>query len=141
MKRLHYLQHVPFEDIGTIRTWAETAGMSIRGTRLFRNEHLPSVEELDWLIIMGGPMNVGEEASISLAAGREKTHPPGRRAPQDVLGICLGAQLIADVLGARVRPNAHREIGWFPVRKTDAAEQAIVSSRLTRRSSGTSLAW
>jgi len=128
MKRLHYLQHVPFEDIGTIRAWAEAAGMSIRETRLFHNEHLPSVEELDWLIIMGGPMNVSEEALYPWLREEKRLIRQAIEQHKTVLGICLGAQLIADVMGARVHPNAYREIGWFPVRKTDAAERATVST-------------
>lgn len=130
MKRLHYLQHVPFEDIGTIQTWAEAAGMQIRGTRLFRHERLPSVKELDWLIIMGGPMNVGEESLYPWLREEKRLIRQAVEHHKVVLGICLGAQLIADVLGARVRPNAHREIGWFPVHRSPAAKQAAVSAAI-----------
>ena len=128
MKRLHYLQHVPFEDIGTIGAWAEAAGMTICGTRLFDNEPLPSAEELDWLIIMGGPMNVAEEESYPWLRDEKRLIRQAIEQRKTVLGICLGAQLIADALGACVRPNAYREIGWFPVRKTDEADRATVST-------------
>ena len=62
MKRLHYCQHVPFEGLGSIATWAEAAGFQISGTRFYRNDPLPIVDELEWLVIMGGPMNIYEEA-------------------------------------------------------------------------------
>lgn len=130
MKRLHYLQHVPFEDIGTIQTWAETAGMQIRGTRLFRNERLPPVKELDWLIIMGGPMNVSEETTYPWLREEKRFIRQAVEHHKVVLGICLGAQLIADVLGARVRPNGQREIGWFPVHSLPAAKQSAVSAAI-----------
>ena len=130
MKRLHYLQHVPFEDIGTIRSWAEAAGMTIRGTRHFHNEDLPSVEELDWLIIMGGPMNVAEEVLYPWLQEEKRLIRQAIAQRKTVLGICLGAQLIADAMGACVRRNAYREIGWFPVRKTDEAGRATISAAL-----------
>ena len=128
MKRLHYLQHVPFEDIGTIRGWAETAEMRIRGTRLYHAEKLPSVEEFDWLVIMGGPMNVHEEALYPWLTAEKRLV---RRAVENrkiVLGICLGAQLIADVLGAGVQSNSYREIGWFPIYKSPESDQAAISA-------------
>ena len=63
MKRLHYCQHVPFEGLGSIVTWAEAAGFQISGTRFYRNDPLPDVDDLEWLVIMGGPMNIYEEAA------------------------------------------------------------------------------
>ena len=128
MRRLHYLQHVPFEDIGTIRTWAEAAGMTISGTRLFNNESLPPVEDLDWLVIMGGPMNVHQEGLFPWLRDEKRYILKAVELRKTVLGICLGAQLIADVMGARVRPNSYREIGWFPVHMAQEATQASVSA-------------
>jgi GMP synthase (glutamine-hydrolysing) len=130
MRRLHYLQHVPFENIGTIRSWAETAGMQINGTRLYNREHLPSIGEFDWLIIMGGPMSVSEEPLYPWLRKEKNLIRQAIEHRKVVLGICLGAQLIADVLGARVHPNAHREIGWFPVHKTGATRQSTVSDAI-----------
>lgn len=56
--RLHYLQHVPFEGLGHIRTWAASKGCSVTCTRLHANDPLPPLMEVDLLVIMGGPMNV-----------------------------------------------------------------------------------
>ena len=123
---IHYLQHVPFEGLGSIANWVGQAGHNLTGSRLYAGEALPDPAALDWLIVMGGPMGVHDERHhpwltrekqlIEQAIGQEKT----------VLGICLGAQLIADVLGARVYANEHREIGWFPVRRTsEAADCAL----------------
>ena len=128
MKRLHYLQHVPFENIGSIRPWAEASGMQIHGSRLFNRERLPSVEDFDWLIIMGGPMSAGDELNYPWLRDEKILIHKAIEQDKVVIGICLGAQLIADVLDARVRPNDHREIGWFPIRKTPAAEQSRIAT-------------
>jgi GMP synthase-like glutamine amidotransferase len=56
--RLHYLQHVPFEGLGHIRNWAASKGHGVTCTRLHANDPLPSLMEVDMLVVMGGPMNV-----------------------------------------------------------------------------------
>lgn len=129
LPRLHYLQHVDFEGPGCIHTWAQDAGCRISGSRLHRNDRLPSLQDFDWLIVMGGPMNIYEEIQHPWLT-REKAFI-GRAIEKQkvVLGICLGAQLIADVLGARVSGNPHREIGWYPVyRTTPVDRQSPVSA-------------
>ena len=113
--RLHYLQHVPYEGLARIQEWADKAGHTVTATKLFARERLPGVETFDVLAVMGGPMGAnddhrypwmkGEKLFIELAIQRQKR----------VLGVCLGAQLIAQVLGAKVYPNTHKEIGWFPI--------------------------
>lgn len=115
MARVQVLQHVAFEDPGAITPWLQQRSHQIRTTHLYRGDLLPAVSDIDWLIIMGGPMGVHDEAELPWL-GAEKTFI---RACIDngktVLGICLGAQLIANVMGAEVRRNAETEIGWFPV--------------------------
>jgi GMP synthase (glutamine-hydrolysing) len=130
MRRLHYLQHVPFENIGSIRQWAESLGMQIRGTRLYKRELLPTVEDFDWLIIMGGPMGTSDELLYPWLSEEKKFILHAIEQHKVVLGICLGAQLIAGVLGARVRQNDHREIGWFPIHKTTEADRSCISTAI-----------
>lgn len=130
MKRLHYLQHVPFEDLGCIRPWAEAAGLQVRGTRFFRHEALPTVDQLDWLVIMGGPMNVYQEKTHPWLREEKRFIRQALETGKIVIGICLGAQLIAAVSGVRVHANGQREIGWFPVYKTSEAEKAAVAEAL-----------
>jgi len=115
--RIHYLQHVPFEDLANIWIWANEKGHSMTSTRLYLDEKLPSINSFDWLIVMGGPMNIYEEEKYPWLA-REK-HFIGEtiKSGKFVLGICLGAQLVADVLGGKVRKNNHKEIGWLKVEK------------------------
>lgn len=119
--RLHYLQHVPFEDPAGIFHWAAARGVPMAGTRLYVNPSLPAVADFDVLLIMGGPMNVYEEDRYAWLGPEKRFVAEAVAAGRIVVGICLGAQLIADVLGARVRPNLWREIGWLPVRRSESA--------------------
>ncbi len=117
--RLHYLQHVWFEDLGAIRDWAQEKEFTITRTAFFENESLPKVEEIDWLIIMGGPMNIYEEDKYLWLKEEKEFIKKAINKNKIIIGICLGAQLIADVLGAKIFKNLHKEIGWFPVQKSN----------------------
>ena len=113
--KLHYLQHVPFEGLGSIASWAKARRAQISRTRLFADEALPSADEIDLLVVMGGPMGVYDEHDYPWLVREKKFLKQAIDTGTRVLGVCLGAQLIAEVLGARVYPNDHKEIGWFPI--------------------------
>ncbi len=116
------LQHVPFEDIGSIRSWMETRQGEISYTRFFKNEPLPELKGLDLIIVLGGPMSVhDEDVHPWIRPEKQFIHDAVQRGVP-VLGICLGAQLIANSMGARVYRNAHKEIGWFEVTGTSFGE-------------------
>ena len=59
--RIHYLQHVPFEGLGNIENWASSKGHQVSDIQLYNNDPLPDLESFDWLIVMGGPMNIYQE--------------------------------------------------------------------------------
>lgn len=123
--RAHYLQHVPFEGLGSIELWLQNAGYEISSTQFFNSEILPEIEEIDFLIVMGGPMSVNDMLEHHWLA-KEKDYIRGTiEVGKPVLGICLGAQLIADSMGGKVFPNAVKEIGWFPVDRVEN-ENALV---------------
>jgi GMP synthase-like glutamine amidotransferase len=128
--RLHYLQHVPFEDPANILVWAKGRGLSISGTRLFSGESLPRMDEFDWLVIMGGPMNIYEEDLYPWLAYEKEFIAGAIRERKVVWGICLGAQLIADLLGGKVYGNHHKEIGWHPVQLSLEARDSLLFGRL-----------
>ena len=119
--RIHVLQHVPFEDAANIGVWACERGLSLTRTRLYLDEPLPGIQQIDWLVIMGGPMNVYEHERFPWLVTEKQYISRAIETRRFVLGICLGAQLIADCLGGRVTANAHREIGWFDVSLTPEA--------------------
>jgi GMP synthase-like glutamine amidotransferase len=124
--RLHALQHVPFEDLAAIGSWAQARGWTVSTTHLYAGEPLPSPEELDWLVVMGGPMNIYEEERYPWLAAEKRFIAQAVAAGKTLLGVCLGAQLIADALGAAVVRGPHPEIGWFPVIKDPAADRTKV---------------
>ncbi|TRW89603.1 type 1 glutamine amidotransferase [Candidatus Methylobacter oryzae] len=113
--RVHVLQHVAFEGLGSIDAWLAGRQAMVTYTRFFESASLPLLDEVDFIIALGGPMSVNDEDEfpwlideklfIAEAIGKNKT----------ILGICLGCQLIAGAVGSRVYPNTEKEIGWFPV--------------------------
>ncbi len=115
--KIHYLQHVPFEGLGSMDLHLRAAGHELTGTHLYLDSKLPKAADIDWLIVMGGPMGVHDEALYPWLKTEKKFIRDFIATGKRVLGICLGAQLLADVLGARVYRNAQREIGWFPVQR------------------------
>lgn len=123
--KLHYLQHVEFEGLANIEPWARSKGFDITGTGLHRMEKLPDPDSFDWLVVMGGPMNIYEEKEYPWLVSEKKFILDAIRKNKIVLGICLGAQLLADVLGGKVSRNRHKEIGWFPVKMLPGAQSSV----------------
>ncbi len=123
MYRLHYLQHISFEGPGYIETWAKRNGCAVTGTKIYEHQPLPGIEAFDCLVVMGGPMGVYDESLYPWLKSEKKLIKLAIEAHKFVIGICLGAQLIAEILGAKVFPAQEREIGWFPVSLTAAALQ------------------
>ena len=120
--KIHWLQHAEHEDLGSIAPWLALHGHTAAATRLQRGEALPGAHDYDWLIVLGGPMNVDEHEAFPWLAAEKTFIAEAIAAGKTVLGICLGAQLIARALGAKVTRNAHSEVGWHPVRLSRAGE-------------------
>jgi GMP synthase-like glutamine amidotransferase len=112
---IHVLQHVEFEDIGTIREWIEKKPHTLSYTRLFDHDAMPALSTVDALVIMGGPMSANDANEYVWLADELGFIKEAIDAGKKVLGICLGAQLIAKTLGANVYKSSQKEIGWFPV--------------------------
>ncbi|QIK37944.1 type 1 glutamine amidotransferase [Caldichromatium japonicum] len=115
------LQHVPFEGPGVIADWSRQRGHRLIPVNLFAQKELPAPTELDVLVVMGGPMGVDDESAYSWLKAEKRLIADCIHAGKQVIGVCLGAQLIAQVLGARVYRHRHAEIGWFPIGLTDRA--------------------
>ncbi len=113
--KVHALYHVEFEGLGSIKDWIQKNNLPLSETHLYNGEKLPPVNEFDILIIMGGPMNIYEEDKYSWLK-KEKTFIKNAiESNKKVIGICLGAQLIAEVLQSKIYRNKYKEIGWFPI--------------------------
>jgi len=113
--RAHYLQHVPFEELGSIETWLNNKGYEISSTRFFKNHDLPDPHKINFLIVLGGPMSVNDDKEYPWMTAEKKFIRDVIELQIPILGICLGAQLIASALGSNVYSNPKKEIGWFPV--------------------------
>ncbi len=106
---------MPFEDAANIGAWAEQHGCTVTSTQLYTGAPLPQIEEIDALAVMGGPMNVYQHRDHPWLLQEKRFLEQAIRAGIPTIGVCLGAQLVADVLGAKVVQNPHIEIGWFEV--------------------------
>ncbi len=117
MRRLnvHVLQHVPFESPGFIEEWVHNRGHFMSLTRFFESHQLPDVREVDMLIILGGNMSVYDDMAYPWMKREKLLIEEALEVGCWVVGICLGAQLIAQILGAKVYTGSEKEIGWFPV--------------------------
>ena len=118
--RIHYLQHVVYEDLGCIELWALTKGYQLTSTKFFEEYIIPDHTSYDWLIILGGPMGVYEQEKYSWLTLEKEFIKQAIEQNKTVIGICLGSQLIASALEANVYPNKEKEIGWFPITISDA---------------------
>lgn len=123
--RFHCLQHVAFETPGIIANWILEQRHELSITGFFQNDPLPTVDQFDALVIMGGPMSIHDEKDFPWLKKEKELIARAIRQEKKILGICLGAQLIAGVAGARVYPNPEKEIGFLPVGWTAAARQLL----------------
>jgi GMP synthase (glutamine-hydrolysing) len=115
--------HVPYEGPGLIAEQASRRGLELRSCHPYRGDPLPSWEELDGLVVMGGPMGVHDTAEHPYLAGESELIAAMVRAGRSVLGVCLGAQLLAHALGARVYRGEQAEIGAGTVSLTEAGRE------------------
>jgi GMP synthase-like glutamine amidotransferase len=111
--RVHAIQHVPFEGPGHIADWAEERGHELQVISISEGQELPSLHDSDILIVLGGPMSANDE--IPWLRSETLRIAEFVRAKKPVVGICLGAQILARILGAEVFRAPSREIGWFDV--------------------------
>lgn len=125
--RVHWLQHVDFEGLGTIDEWVREKRHTLSCTRLFAGESVPPLDSFDLLIVMGGPMGVHDQGEYPWLQEEKAFLRRVIAAAKPVLGVCLGAQLLADALGARVLPNKEKEIGWFQVSRASLVPERLAT--------------
>lgn len=119
--RLQVFQHVAHEGLGSLEPLFAARGATIAYTRLFAGERPPEISTYDFLVVLGGPMNVYEIDLHPWLIPETGAIRAALLAGKPVLGLCLGAQLMSVALGGAVTRNAHREIGWWPVEKIPEA--------------------
>ena len=138
--RVLAFRHVPFEGLGLIEPVLRARRIDVEYADLYQpGAALPDIAAYDALIFLGGPMSVNDD--LPYLRREMELHPAGDGARQPVLGICLGAQLIAKALGATVQRNPAKEIGWYDLHFTEAARgRPALSRALARRPCSTGTA-
>ncbi len=123
--RVHVLQHVPFEGLGSIASWLKAHRADVSYTHFYEEPTLPKLNGLDLVIAMGGPMSVNDESTLPWLRMEKQFIRNAVVQGVPVLGVCLGAQLIANALGSRVYRNAQKEIGWFQIEATPGSVEVF----------------
>ena len=123
--RIHCIRHEVFEGLGCIEDWIRTKKFQLSYTRTFLDEAFPSTDDFDALIIMGGSASVYEELKYPWLRKEKKFIQEVILSGKYLIGICLGSQLIADAMGAKVYPGRQKEIGWYPLKFSAEARKIL----------------
>jgi GMP synthase (glutamine-hydrolysing) len=133
MRKLLVLQHVAHELLGTLNPLLKNAGFRLRYVNFARHpDAQPNLDGYHGLVVLGGPMSVNDADQLPHLMTEMKLIEAAMSRNLPVLGICLGAQLIAKTLGAAVYPNKEQEIGWYDVSPTDEAESDPLLAKFQR---------
>jgi GMP synthase-like glutamine amidotransferase len=119
--KIRVLQHAPHEGPAEIAAWAHQRSHPVAITHLYADEPFPALDSFDLLVVMGGEMNIYQDRDWPWLKAERELIEAALAMGRPVIGICLGAQLIADALGARVTQNPEIELGWYPVSFTPEA--------------------
>lgn len=123
--RIFSLMHVAFEDAANLGVWAKERGHTVEAVPLYTGQMPPEIGEVDAVFVMGGPMNIYEEAAYPWLVAEKRFLKACIEQGKIVVGVCLGGQLIADVLDGNVSRNAHKEIGWYEVTRTSTPSELV----------------
>lgn len=115
-----------------METWFAAHHSQITYTRFYAGDFPPEIESFDWLVVMGGPMGVHDDATLPWLASEKTAILAAVDAKKIVLGFCLGAQLLALVMGGKVTRNPNKEIGWHLIQKTEAADNTWIGRILPK---------
>ena len=133
MRTGYALQHVPHETLGSLETHLSDAGVAWHEVKLFSGKtvDLPwNWDQVAGLVILGGPMNVNEVPEYPFLRQELTWIQEAMHRELPVLGICLGAQLMARALGAEVFPNRTKEIAWYDIELLQPEDNSLFSLNL-----------
>src|SRR4030066_411251 len=114
MSEVLIFKHVPFEGPGTLTEPLKTLGIKYREVNLYEGGAPKNLEGCGGLIVMGGPMNVYEETEYTFLKDEDRLIKEALAKKLPMIGVCLGAQLMAKAAGAKVTKGQKKEIGWYP---------------------------
>ncbi|MFN3395705.1 MAG: type 1 glutamine amidotransferase [Thermodesulfovibrionales bacterium] len=135
------IKNVPMEGPGTIEDYLKTIKAPYQIINISAKELVPDLSHFSHLVIMGGPMAVYEMESFPFLKEEALLIERAIKSGLHVLGICLGAQMIAHVLGARVYPGRVKEIGWYEVSLTEEGKRDQVMSQISDNGKATVFQW
>lgn len=128
MKLCYALRHVPFESLGLLEPLLRERGFLIRVVDV-PVDGLACVEpDAELVVVLGGPISVYEESLYPFLTDELRAIERRLRGRLPTIGICLGAQLMACALGARVYPGPEKEIGWAPVQLTQGGLKSALAA-------------
>jgi GMP synthase-like glutamine amidotransferase len=125
--RIACVTHVPFEGPDSIAEWADLRGHTLRRIAAV-TEAWPEAGDFDMLVVMGGPMGVYDVVENPWLVSERAFLTSAIEAGKLVLGVCLGSQMLADALGGSVHAGESKEIGWFPVHRTETGDASALFS-------------
>lgn len=125
MKKLIAIRHVSFEDLGSFERILIAQGYSITYVEAGKDDILSLVGfDPDLLIILGGPISANQEDLYPFLKEEYRLIEKRIRQGLPLIGICLGAQMIARVLGSRIYSAEEKEIGWMPIALTEEGRRS-----------------
>jgi len=127
--KVHGLLHVEFEDLGAIHTILREKEITYSQTNLYNGEVLPNMDTFDCLIVMGGPMGIYDDERYPWLEEERAFIQKAIDLKKRILGICLGSQLIAHALGAKVYKGPFKEIGWHTVNFSSPFRQFMEANK------------
>ena len=130
--RIFCLKHVEEEGPGSIADWAKQNGHHLQICRVYSGDPFPTMRDFDLLLLMGGPMSVNDQKLFPWISKEIDLIQEAIKENKIILGICLGAQLIAASLGGKICPNSQKEIGWFPIQLSKAANSSRIFSGVSQ---------
>jgi GMP synthase (glutamine-hydrolysing) len=130
--RIHIIIHAPFEKPGIIENWAIDKGHDLSSTHTYKGEKLPDISTIDFLIIMGGPQSPTELDKYPYLRNEITLTQQAIDQGKAVLGICLGAQIISESLGAKTERSPNKEIGVYPIRLTKEGEMDSIFKKFPK---------
>lgn len=134
MRNILVFQHVAWEPLGLLNPLLKQARFRIRYVNFERDPHAqPGLDGYSGIVILGGPMSVGQVADYPHLQYEQQIIREAIERDIPILGICLGAQLIAAALGATVGPNVEKEIGWYDIDLSDAGQSDPLLSTMRTR--------
>lgn len=122
------IQHLAFEDLGSFEPVLRQRGHAIEVLQAGVDDVSAAIRQAECLVVLGGPIGVYETEVYPFVVDEVEALRERLRARRHTLGICLGAQLMAAALGARVYPGGRKEIGWGPLRLTQAGQASPLAA-------------